>query len=92
MAAITGTQVKRLFTDGEAALLAVYALRNVTTGDTVDLGPSGANTFLSVKQATFIGATTPGSAAATVSGTSVTMPAGLSGDAIYLMAWGDAAV
>lgn len=91
MAAISGTQIKRLLTDGEAAQLALFALRNVSTGDTVDLGPSGAATFLSVKQAAMIGATVPGAAAASVSGTVVTMPAGLSNDAIYLMAWGDSA-
>ena len=93
MAAITGTQIKRLFTDGQAAQLALFALRNVTTGDTVDLGPNGANTFLNVKQATMVGATIGGSAVATVTAgsTVVTMPAGLSGDAIYLTVWGDAA-
>lgn len=91
MAVISGLQIKRLFTDGEAAQLALFAIRNVSTGDTVDLGPSGAATFLNVKQAAMIGATVQGAAAASVSGTVVTMPAGLSGDAIYLLAWGDSA-
>lgn len=89
MTAITGRQVSRLFFDGSAAMLALYALRNVTTGDTVDLGPSGTADFLNVKQAAMIGSTVAGSAAASVSGTVVTMPSGLSGDAIYLLAWGD---
>lgn len=92
MAVISGKQVRRLFQDGTAAMLALYAVRNVTTGDTVDLGASGTQDFLNVKQAAFVGSTVAGSAAATVSGTVITIPAGVSGDAIYLIAWGDSAL
>lgn len=92
MAVISGAQVKRLFFVGPAAQLCLYALRNVSTGDTVDFGPSGVGDFLSVKQAAMIGSTVSGSATATAAGTVVTMPAGLSGDAIYLLAWGDSAI
>jgi hypothetical protein len=93
MATVTGKQVVRLFQDGRAAQAVLYALRNVNTGDTCDLGPSGTNDFLAVKQAAMVGATVAGSAAVTVgSGTVVTMPAGLTGDSLYLLAWGDAAL
>lgn len=92
MAVITGKQVRRLFQDGTAAQMAVYAVRNVSAGDTLDLGPSGTGDFLAVKQAAMIGSTVSGAATATAAGTVVTMPATLSGDAIYLMAWGDAAI
>jgi hypothetical protein len=93
MATVTGKQVLRLYQDGRAAQLALYAIRNVTTGDTCDLGPSGTGDFLAVKQAAMVGSTVAGSAAVTVGGgTVVTMPAGLSGDSLYLLAWGDAAL
>jgi hypothetical protein len=92
MAAITGKQVKRLFYDGEAAMMALYVVRNVSTGDTLDLGPSGVGDFLSVKQSAMVASTVAGSAAAAVAGTTITMPAGLTNDALYLMAWGDSAL
>lgn len=94
MAAITAKQAKRLFFDGQAAMMAVYVVRNVSAGDTLDLGPSGLGDFLVVKQAAMIGSTVSGSAAAAVTAgsTVVTMPATLANDAIYLMVWGDSAL
>ena len=92
MAVIANGQVRRLYAEGQADRVVLYALRNIGTGDTVDLGPSGTGDFYVVKQAAMIGATMEGSATATAAGTVVTMPAGLSGDAIYLLAYGDAAV
>jgi hypothetical protein len=92
VAVVTGKQVKRLSYDGSAAMMAVYVVRNVTTGDTLDLGVDGIGDFLNVKQAAMIGSTVAGSAVATVSGTVITIPSGVSGDAIYLMAWGDSAI
>jgi hypothetical protein len=91
MAALTGASVRKVFVDGEAARIALYAIRDCTTGDTVDLGVSGAGDFLVVKQAAMLGDTISGSATATASGTVVTIPTGLSLDAIWLLAWGDAA-
>ena len=44
-----------------------------------------------VKQAVMIGTTVNGSATAAVSGTVVTMPAGLAADAAYLLIWGASA-
>lgn len=88
MALASGNQVKRLFFDGQAAMMAVYVVRNVTTADTVNLSSD----FLNIKQAAMIGSTLAGSAVASVTGTTITIPAGVSGDAIYLMAWGDSAL
>lgn len=88
MALASGNQVKRLFFDGQAAMMAVYVVRNVTAADTVNLSSD----FLNIKQAAMIGSTVAGSAVASVSGTVITIPAGVSGDAIYLMAWGDSAL
>jgi hypothetical protein len=92
MAVISGKQVKRLFYDGQAAMMAVYVVRNVNTGDTLDLGPSGLGDFLSVKQSAMVASTVAGSATAQAAGTVITMPAGLTNDALYLMAWGDSAL
>lgn len=88
MALASGNQVKRLFFDGQAAMMAVYVIRNVTAADTVNLSAD----FLNVKQAAMIGSTVAGSAVASVTGTTITIPAGVSGDAIYLMVWGDSAL
>jgi hypothetical protein len=88
MALASGNQVKRLYYDGQAAMMAVYVVRNVTAGDTVNLSVD----FLNIKQAAMIGSTIAGSAAASVTGTTITIPAGPSGDSIYLMAWGDSAI
>jgi hypothetical protein len=72
--------------NGEADRVALFALRNVTAGDTADLG----QWFLNLKRAVVLATTVAGAAAGTVSGTVVTLPAGLSGDAGYLLAFGSA--
>jgi hypothetical protein len=72
------------WSNGMSARVALYALRNVTTGDTADLS----NDFSVVKQGIMLGTTVIGSSVCTVAGTVVTMPAGLAGDGAYLLAWG----
>lgn len=84
MAALTPNRYVLEWSNGLSARVCLYALRMVTTGDTADLG----NEFSSVKQAIMLGTTVVGSATATVSGTVVTMPAGLTDDGAYLLAWG----
>jgi hypothetical protein len=84
MAALTQNHYVLEFSNGLAARTCLYALRLVTTGDTVDLGSE----FLAVKQAIMLGTTVVGSAVATFAGTVVTMPAGLAGDGAYLLVWG----
>lgn len=87
MAALTPNRFQLQWSNGASDLAALYALRDVTTGDTCDL----AQNFLALKQAVMIGTTVNGSSTCTVSGTVVTMPAGLASDAAYLLAWGDSA-
>ena len=84
MAALTPSHYAMQWTNGVSARVCLYALRNVTTADTVDLS----NEFSVLKQAIMLGTTVVGSATATVSGTVATMPAGLAGDGAYLLAWG----
>jgi hypothetical protein len=62
----------------------LYALRNVTTGDTANC----ANEFSVLKRGVILGTTVAGAAAATVAGTTATIPAGVAGDAGYLLVWG----
>jgi len=87
MAALTPNQVFKLFSDGDADRVALYALRKVTTGDTIDL----TNDFMVCKQAAVVAATAADSQAAACSGVSVTMPAGLANDAGYMIVWGASA-
>lgn len=90
MAALTAGHIARIWTDGAADLAALYRVSNVTAGDTVDIGPSGVSAdFQLVKQAAMVATTVSGTSACSVSGTVITMPAGLSADAGYLLVWGD---
>jgi hypothetical protein len=82
MAALTAAQVLQVWAEGRSDRAALYALRNVTAGDTADLSAD----FSVVKQAIMLGTTVNGAGVATASGTAVTMPAGLSKDAAYLLA------
>jgi hypothetical protein len=88
MALLSGNQVALIASHGPADRMAVYALRNLTTNDTVDL----ATDFTAVKVALFMATTTSQKGICTVAGTVVTIPtSSLAGDAGYLMAWGCAA-
>lgn len=87
MAALVHQQYPLQWQDGQADRVSLYALRNVTTGDTADLSEQ----FTILKRAIILGTTVAGQATASVSGTTVTMPAGLANDAGYLLAFGCAA-
>ncbi len=91
MAVIGQQQCFRVFSDGDSDRVALYALRKVTTGDTVDLGISGLNDFLAPKQATVLGTTVAGIASPGISGSVLTMPTGLANDAGYMLVWGASA-
>lgn len=80
-------QFVKVWEDGLSDKVVLYALRNVTALDTANL----VNDFSAVKRAVILGTTVAGAAAATTSGTTVTLPVGLLGDAGYLLAWGCAA-
>lgn len=85
MAILTGTSMSRQFIDGLTDRTALYAMRNVTSGDTANLSAD----FSVVKQAVILGTTVAGSeAVGTISGTTVTIPAGLAGDAGWMLVWG----
>jgi hypothetical protein len=87
MAALAGNQVVLAWQDGDADKAAVFAIKKMTAGDTVDLSAW----FLAVKTATLIGTTVVGTVVLSPSGTVVTIPAGVSNDAGWLTAWGVAA-
>lgn len=87
MAALTTNQVVKQFSDGASSRTVLYALRNVTAGDTADLAAD----FSVVKRAVVLGTTVNGALAASVATTIATMPAGLANDAAWLLAWGASA-
>ncbi len=85
MATLTTTNVVMRYSDGESDLFAVYALRGVTTGDTINLSTD----FVSARQAFLIGTTVIGEEAVTVTPPALlTIPAGLSNDSSWLVVWG----
>jgi hypothetical protein len=88
MAVLSGANAVTVYQSGFADKVALIALRNVTTGDTLDVGGSGINILQVVNRAVVIGITVFVEIAASWSGTVVTMPTGLSADAAYLLAWG----
>ena len=84
MATLDNTNVALLWQEGRSDKAALYALRYVTTGDAYDLSPD----FKGPRVAAVVGTTVAGSEAAVLTGTIVTIPAGLSADAGYLLVWG----
>jgi hypothetical protein len=84
MAALTTNQCFPVWRDGLSDTTILYSLRNITTGDTADLSAD----FSALKLAALVGTTVLGAAQATVTGNSVTIPAGVSHDAAWLLAWG----
>jgi hypothetical protein len=84
MAVLTSNQIVKVWADGPADRVVLYALRNCTAGDTADL----VNEFTLLKRAVMLATTVSGAASCTISGTSVTVPTGLAGDAGYVLAWG----
>ena len=88
MAAVNPNQVRVLYKDGEADRIVLYALKNVTAADTVDFSQE----FSFLKRAVMLGATINGATSASVSSpATVTIPATVANDAIYVLAWGCAA-
>lgn len=85
MAALPTNQYPMRYMSGDSDRVAVFALLNVTAGDTVDLSTH----FSVVRRATLLGVTVAAAVAATVSaGTVVTVPAGAANDAAMLTAYG----
>lgn len=85
MAALTPNQLVVVWREGVSDAAVLYSLRNVTTGDTADCSRE----FSVVKRAVLLGVTVAGTITATVSGANVvTIPAGVTNDAAYLLAYG----
>jgi hypothetical protein len=85
MAVLAGNQVQLMLQNGDIDRMSLIAARNVTAGDTLDLAGYG---FTAVKQCTGVCPTANAAAVLSVNGTVVTMPAGLSHDALVLTVWG----
>lgn len=89
MAVLTGAQVVPIAIRGDADLTGLYSLRNVTSGDTVDLASLGASpAFQVIKRGVVLGVSDFVEVAATFTGTVVTMPSGLNASSGYLLVWG----
>ena len=78
MAVIPPAQVQVLYNQGGTDLVALFALRDVQTGDTIDLGSTGVSpAFTFVRKAIVMSFTANLAALASAAGTVVTMPSGL---------------
>lgn len=90
MAALATTRYPLMWMNGDSDRAALYALRDVSAGDIVDL----AEQFTVLKRAVLVGTTVAAATAATVGtgadGTKVTIPNGATRDAGYLLAYGAA--
>lgn len=84
MTALALTRYPLRHMSGDSDRYAVYALLNITAGDTVDLSQE----FQVVKRGTLLGMTVAAAVSASVSGTVVTVPAGANADAAVLTVYG----
>jgi hypothetical protein len=88
MAVLTAQNATVVFQDGRADKVALIALRNVNTGDTLDLGASGINVMQFINRAVITSVFSFVEIAGAWSGTVVTMPSGLANDAAWLLVLG----
>jgi hypothetical protein len=84
MAVVPPTSVVVLWQDGIAETAVLFALRRVSTGDTVDLSAW----FNPPLRGALVGATVAGVASAAIAGNNLTIPAGVANDAAYLLVFG----
>lgn len=89
MAVLTGDQIQLEYSDGKAERTCLFALKGVTATDTVQLN----GYFKVVKRAVAISATDihSGSITTITSSTIITIPAGPSSDAIWVLVVGASA-
>jgi hypothetical protein len=85
---LTEANVSTLYQRGDAAMFAVFGLRNVSVGDTIDLATVSQPRFQVIKRSMVMGESTFVEIAAEFSGTVVTMPGGLDHDSGWLTVWG----
>ena len=82
---VNGTNAVKVHDDGDSERVVLYAMRNITAADTIDLSQE----FSQVRYAAIIGTTVVGAIlVSTISGSVVTIPAGLSHDGAYMLAFG----
>lgn len=86
MATLSSANCTLVYTDGKADLVALFALRKVSAGDTVDIATL--SSFQLVNRGVVLGVSAFVEIAATFTGTVVTMPSGLAADSGYLLVWG----
>jgi hypothetical protein len=90
VAAITAQQVSVEWDEGSSGRAALLAVKNVSSGDTLNVGTGGAvQVFSYVKSGIACGTTVIGTGTATVTApTTLTMPSGLSNDSCFLLVFG----
>jgi hypothetical protein len=85
MALLSADQMSRVYADGQCGKTALYALKNVDAGDTIDVNES----FRVVKRAGMVSDTgTHIAAISTIAGTVLTIPTGPVDDAVWLLVVG----
>ena len=85
MAALVANQALAVYSSTDGVVRTdLYAVKNVTTGDTLDVSKD----FSSVKRAVVISETSAAAAPATAAGATLTFPAGLAGDGAWLLVVG----
>jgi hypothetical protein len=89
MAALTSTNAQVLYNQGGPDLMAVLALRNITTNDTLDMTTLAIQPAFQVIRKAIIASNASGVAGlAAFAGTVITMPAGLTASSAYLFVTG----
>lgn len=88
MAVLTAANCTLVHTQGVADLVALFAMRKVSAGDTIDIATIAGAGFQLVKSGVVLGVSAFVEIAATFTGTVVTMPSGLTNDSAYLLVWG----
>lgn len=88
MAALEPNRYPLMWMNGESDRVALYALRDITATDTIDV----VQQFTVVKRAVIMGTTIAAAVGASVSNTTVTIPVGANRDGAYLLVYGVAGV
>lgn len=88
MAALDTNRYPLQWMNGESDRVALYALRDITAGDTIDV----VQQFTIIKRAVIMGTTIAAAVGASIANTTVTIPAGANRDGAYLLVYGVAGV
>jgi len=83
MAALTQDQCRKVFEDTGPRKWSLFGLYGVSAGDTIDM--AGLAFYRTVTRAVVMACTGTGAGVAQTSGAVITLPAGLSNDAAYLL-------